>query len=229
MTMNLFLAHARSTDLYKQLCRVSATDDGNLLEHTSDQVAEAQTEFLRWALQLARPKVIVETRANKGLFGYFVSLLLHDVVLHTLGVHPGAAQAVKTLNAGQVNVSCIFYEGDSRVTFPRLHVQADFAWLGGGHQHDVMLSDLLQCYRLQIPYVAVEDATYPSVRKEVAYTLDHFPYAVLPNPFTPNDSRGAMLLHLSGNHEGRDSRPAQSFVDRPQNTRVESGSNITPV
>jgi hypothetical protein len=227
MPMSLFLDHVRSTDLYKELCRLSATDDGNLLEHTSDEVAEAQTEFLRWALLLARPKVIVETGTNKGLFGYLVSLLLQDIVLHTLDIHPGAAQAVKTLNAAQTKVSCIFYEGDSRVTFPQLQIHADFAWLDGGQQHDVILSDLLQCCRLQIPYVAVDYGAYPSVGKAVAYTLDHFPYTAVPNPFAANDSRGPLLLHLSGTQEGRDSRAAQSSVDRPQNLPLHNASNTS--
>jgi hypothetical protein len=197
--MSLFLDHARSTELYRRLCRVPATDDGNLLEHTSDQVAEAQTEFLRWALQLARPKVLLETGTHKALFGYVVSLLLRDVVLHTLDVHPGAAEAVGALNAGQSNVSCVFHAGDSRETFPRLSVPAQFAWLDGGTEHDVVMSDLLQCYRLRVPYVAVDDTAYPSVKNAVGYVLDHFPYTVVPNPFGDKDSRGAVLLHLSEN------------------------------
>jgi hypothetical protein len=194
--MSLFVDHARATALYRQLCRVPATDDGNLLEHTDDKIAEAQTEFLRWALQLARPKVLLETGTQKALFGYVVSLLLRDVVLHTLDCHPGAAQAVSVLNAGQGNVTCVLHAGDSRVTFPGLSVPAAFAWLDGSTQHEIVLSDLLQCYRLRVPYVAVDDTAYLSVRKAVDYTLDHFPYAIIENPFRENDRRGAMLLHL---------------------------------
>ena len=59
--MSLFLEYARSTDLYRALCHVFVSQDGNLLEQTNMIIAEAQTEFLRWALCLARPSVIIET------------------------------------------------------------------------------------------------------------------------------------------------------------------------
>ncbi len=57
--------------------------------------AEAQIEFLRWALHLANPRIIIETGTHKGLFGYLVSVLMKDVVIHTLDVHSGAAKAAE--------------------------------------------------------------------------------------------------------------------------------------
>jgi hypothetical protein len=52
----------------------------------------------------------------------------------------------------------------------------------------------LQCYRLGVPLVAVDDTTFPSVRTAVDYVVEHFPFTVLPNPFAAEDRRGALLL-----------------------------------
>ena len=81
--MSLFLARARSSDRYRELCRVPATSDGNLLEGTDDGTAEAQIDFLRWAIQQARPDTVIEVGTHKGMFGYLVSLILERAVLHT--------------------------------------------------------------------------------------------------------------------------------------------------
>jgi hypothetical protein len=192
--MTLFLDYARSTELYKHLRSVPATRDGNLLEYTDDRTAEAQTEFLRWALHLAGPQVVLETGTNKGMFGYLISLLLKGVVLHTLDANPQAAKAVDILNCQQPNVRCCFYEGDSRVTFPALNVGARFAWIDGGHATEVAISDLLQCYRLKVPFIGVDDTAYSTVKNAVDYFLDHTSYKVIPNPFIYHDSRKAVLL-----------------------------------
>jgi hypothetical protein len=195
-SMSQFLDHARSTDLYRRLCQIGNTGDGNLLELTDDRTAEAQTEFLRWALLLADPKVVIETGTDKGLFGYLLSLVLRQVELHTFDIRPEAVRAVDLLNKGQSQLTSFFYEGDSRATLPRFLGAAQFAWLDGSHETDVLLSDFLQCYRMAVPFVAVDDGAYPSVRMALRYILDHTPYAIVPNPFAHNDRRQAMLLHL---------------------------------
>src|ERR1700736_3604350 len=99
--MSLFFSYARSTDLYRKLCAIPANEDGNLLERTNAEIGEAQIEFLRWALHLARPKVIFETGTNKGMFAYLVSLLLQEVTVHTCDIHPASAGAIDLLNADQ--------------------------------------------------------------------------------------------------------------------------------
>jgi hypothetical protein len=192
--MGLFLDYVRSTDLYRQLCELPATGEGNLLERTDDTTAEAQAEFLRWALALARPTVLLETGTNKGLFAYLVSLLLEGVKIHTLDVVPAAGRAVALLNERQDRVRCVFHAGDSRVTLPTLAIRPQFAWLDGGHATDVALSDLRQCHRLGVPYVAVDDTAYPSVWQAVEQALAELPYELVPNPYARHDSRGAVLL-----------------------------------
>jgi hypothetical protein len=194
--MSLFLAHARSSELYRELCRVPATGDGNLLEGTDDATAEAQIEFIRWAFQRARPDTIIEVGTHKAMFGYLLSLLSERLVLHTIDSHLGAAQAVELLNRGQSNVRCVFYPGDSREIFPSLKVTAGFAWVDGGHDTDISISDILSCYRLRVPYVAVDDSAYPSVAAAIRYTTNHTTYRPISNPFAQHDRRRAVLLSL---------------------------------
>src|SRR5205809_1157187 len=102
--MSLFLEYARSQELYKALCGAVSSEDGNLLERTDMKTAEAQTEFLRWARNLARPKTIIEIGTNKGLFGYFVSLVAQGGTIHTFDADSACARAVELLNNGQAGV-----------------------------------------------------------------------------------------------------------------------------
>ena len=194
--MSLFLEYARSTDLYKALCGVLNSDDGNLLERTDIKTAEAQTEFLRWALNVARPQTIIETGTNKGMFIYFVSLVVRGVTIHTFDSDPRAAQAVELINKGQQNVVAVFHEGDTRESLRETNIAAEFGWLDGGHEGDIPLSDLMQCYRMRVPYVAVDDMAYPAVRSAVEYLQQHTPYKIHGNPFVRYDRRQAMLLQL---------------------------------
>lgn len=193
--MSLFLDRLRSTDLYRKLCGVIASDDGNLLEQTNDQLAEAQVEFLRWALQMARPRLILETGTDKGFFGYLLSWLLEDAELHTFDIRPEAERVVALLNAEQHNLRCFFYLGDSRESLLRFTVPVQFAWIDGGQSTDAVISDLLQCYRLRVPYVAVDDTAYRPVRKAIDYVQLHLPYRGLPSPFEEGRRR-AILLRL---------------------------------
>jgi precorrin-6B methylase 2 len=163
-------------------------------------MAEAQIEFLRWSLALTRPRVVLEVGTNKGLFPYLVSLLLEGVEVHTVDVRPDAGRAVALLNERQQAVRCVFHEGDSREVLPRLEVRPDFAWLDGGHETDAVIGELLQCWRLGVRYVAVDDTAYPSVRQAVHYAVTHLPCEIVGNPFAAADQRKAMLLRMENDH-----------------------------
>ena len=204
--MSLFIDYARSTPLYRSLCAIVAGEDGNLLERTDDRTAESQIEFLRWALHLANPRVVIETGTNKGLFLYVLSLISKGLAVHTFDCEPASAQAVDLVNRQQSNVVAVFHPGDSRDTLKQFDESAQFAWIDGGHETDIALSDLLHCYRLRVPYIAVDDAAYQTVRNAVDYLLQHAPYTSMPNPFSQHDRRGAMLLRLnegSGRADGQ--------------------------
>jgi methyltransferase family protein len=220
--MSLFVEHARRTELYRQLCGLYDSPHGNLLEHTRGQTAEAQVEFLRWGLHLANPRVIIETGTNKGLFAYLVSLVCQNVTIHTFDADPRAAKAVGLINKTQRNVEIVFHRGDSRRTLPELNVAAEFAWIDGGHEGDVPLRDLMECYRLAVPYVAVDDTVYPDVSGAVQHLIQQSPYRTTVNPFLQHDTRKAVLLRLveaNSRPQSRGCELAAARLERQQDDR----------
>jgi hypothetical protein len=195
--MSLFLDYSRSTPLYRSLCEISVSEDGNLLERTNDRTAESQIEFLRWSLHLADPQVVLETGTNKGLFVYLLSLICKGVTVHTFDCEPKAARAVELINQSQIDVVAVFHPGDSRVTLKQFKEHVQFAWIDGGHATDIVLSDLIECYRLRVPFIAVDDVALSTVNNAIVYLLQHAPYTPLSNPFSQHDRRSAVLLRLN--------------------------------
>lgn len=191
--MSLFVDYVRSTPLYGDLCELTFSPHGNLLERVSDETVEAQTEFLRWALEIARPTVIVETGTNKGMFGCFLSAAWHGCHLVTHDVWPEAEMsAVMIRDNGRISVD--FRLGDSRDTLPGMACKAGFAWIDGGHERDVPLADLVNCSRLGIPYVAIDDTVEPDVGMAVDIVVGDRLFELVPNPFSAHDGRKAVLL-----------------------------------
>ena len=107
------------------------------------------------------------------------------------------AAASRQSNAGQANVSCVFYEGDSRDTLTGLETPVQFAWIDGGHDTPSVRSDLQHCRRLRVPFVALDDTAYPTVRAALDDFLRQTAYTLVPNPYGDQDRRQAVLLRLS--------------------------------
>jgi hypothetical protein len=194
--MSLFVDYLRSTPLYRELCALTEYPGGNLLENTSDETAEAQTEFLRWALRLAQPASIIETGTNKGMFAYFLSQVCRGVTLHTFDVWEESAKAAAYVQNNQGNVWISFQQGDSRVTLETFGVRAGFAWIDGDHEGNGPLSDVANCARLEVPYVAMDDANEPDVQAAIDEVVRLGLYRVVANPFQQHDKRKATLLKL---------------------------------
>ncbi len=192
--MGLFLDYVRSQPLYKELCTLTDSPHGNLLERTSDATAEAQTEFLRWALNLSHAVTIIETGTNKGMFGCLLSVIAYrGVLLSTIDQWDQSFRATQAIkDSGQIAIR--FHHGDSRKCLAAFKQTANFAWIDGGHEGDVPLSDLLNCHRLRVPYVAVDDTVEPDVGAAVQNVIDRGLYEIIPNPFAAHDKRNAVLL-----------------------------------
>lgn len=198
--MSMFVEYARSTELYKALCLSMDSPHGNLLERTSDETAEAQTEFLRWAFRLATPKNFIETGTNKCFFSYLVWLTCPGAHIHTFDINTDCEKPALAIQDAVRLPRVIFHLGDTRSTLSEWKVPADFAWIDGGHEFNVAISDLLNCARLGIPYIAVDDMidAHEPGWTEVKMAVEHFIamtcYRLHPNPFAAHDSRGAVLL-----------------------------------
>ncbi len=194
----LFLDHLRSTPLYRALCAVHDSPEGNTLELIDPLTAEAQIEFHRWALSMAAADRILEIGHNKGMYGLLLAHCRPGVALTAIDGNPHAAKAAELLNEdGRITVT--FQCGDSQKVLPKLRFKFGLAWVDGGHQREVALSDLRQCSRLAIPWVAVDDTAYPTVADAVADWLAKAPYEEVLNPYLAHDSRKARLYRRVGN------------------------------
>jgi predicted O-methyltransferase YrrM len=191
------LEHLRAQPLYRRLRDGFDSAEGNLLEVTDDQTATAQVETLRWAIQRAAPRVLLETGTNKGYFGFLLTHITRDVTLHTFDGDPRCAGQIRILNEGQPGVRVRFTLGDTKQTLAAFtEPDIGFAWIDGGHDEATAASDIGHAMRLGVPLIAIDDTLIMSeTARAVDAALAANPgYQRLEHPFAAADSRGIALL-----------------------------------
>jgi predicted O-methyltransferase YrrM len=193
----LYINHLREQELFQQLAGSYDTVEGNLLERADERTTAAQIEALRYALNLARPRSMLETGTGKSMFGYLLSHLTQGVTLYTFDGDPRCVTGVELLNAAQTNVRVVFTLGNTQQTLQTFDIHGlGFAWIDGGHDKVTALNDIRQAMRLGIPLIAIDDAlTMPEVEKAIDCALHTHPeYVHLANPFFAHDARGIVFL-----------------------------------
>lgn len=150
----------KSTEVYRMLISCDNRTEGNILENTDTATMRNQVNGLKWFLKQARPDVVLETGTNKGLFGLLVSELTNARKLYTFDIDARSSKTAKILSEN-TDLDVSFILGNSKTTLssfsPNESIQ--FAWIDGGHSYDVCLSDLNNCSRLNIKYIAVDDTS----------------------------------------------------------------------
>ena len=125
-----------NAELLNKLKETTTSKEGNLLIYCDNTDAmQSQLSFLQKYLKKINPKFVLEIGTNLGCF----SVLLNNFIE--------------------------FIHGDSRITFSEYDSkdkEIDFAWIDGGHAFDVCLSDLINCDRLNIENIFVDDYGYPT-------------------------------------------------------------------
>lgn len=192
-----FLDFLRSTDTFRALTEASDSQEGNSLEWVDEATAGAQIEFHRWALWQVMEKEpgcrVLEIGHNKGMFGLLLSHIRPWAGLVALDGNPASARAAAILNA-RTTLTVTFHQGDSTQVMPGIQGRFSYAWVDGGHDTEVALSDLRHCDRLRIPWVAVDDTAYGTVADAIAEWRARAPYVEIANPFIASDSRQARLF-----------------------------------
>lgn len=190
----MLLDYIRSLPVYSELVNVHSTGEGNLLEITDTDTAEAQISFFIWALGRSETFDVLEIGTNKGLWGLLLSVIRPNVGLTTIDINPDSAKAADIL-ADSTDLDCVYFLcGNSMDILPGLHTRFDFAWVDGHHGYEYALSDLTHCARLGIPYIAIDDTNTGSVLDAVNNFLETTQYVEVPNPFIDRDTRKALLL-----------------------------------
>ena len=106
------------------------------------------------------------------MFCYFAHLNAPFAKIDTFGNILESRDSVKILNQ-EFGDYITFHLGDSRTTLSNFcpAYQIDFAWVDGGHDLETCSSDLLNCDRLRIPRILVDD--YRGI-EEVKKAVDQF-------------------------------------------------------
>jgi len=184
----------RQSGLFAELSALEMGREGNLLQHTTDDVIDAQMDFLRWCFLHGDFTVFLETGTNKSLFGLFLSFVysrIKRIDLHTFDRNGECRKGVEILNRGQDVVVSHFHFGDTRETLPEFDQGADFMWLDGRHNFEYVSFELVQANRLGIRWVAVDDTNIAEV---FAAVTNHKLYRIAGNPFLVHDKRRPLLL-----------------------------------
>lgn len=197
----LLLDHIRNSSIYQLLRGVHNSNEGNLLEITDSQTAEAQIELIRYAHTLYSIKDILEIGFNKGMFSLLISHINShvsggDVYILGIDVNPLANEAAKILNRS-TPLSVDFQCEDSTTLVPKLNSNRSFdlAWVDGNHEYSYALQDLKNVSALGVPIILLDDTNMHTVQQAYQDWLNITPtYTELTNPFLAYDSRKARLF-----------------------------------
>lgn len=196
-----FVHYLRGQELYGQLAGSYETVEGTLLERADDHTTAAQIEAVRYAVEMIRPRKVLETGTGKSFFGYVLSHIVHGVKLFTFDHDPRCLPGVDLLNAAQNNVTSVFTLGDSKQTLSSFTSDGiGLAFLDGGHDEPTILRDIENAMRLGITLILCDDTrTMPEVSSAVDRALqNHKAYARTGNPYYRHDGRGIAFLLRKG-------------------------------
>jgi len=144
---------------------------GNLLYdwgQAPNPCVDDQLKYLWLQLKKINPSIILEVGTNEGFFCYFAHLVLPHARIVTFDnrMESDCREAVIILQAHFKKQFIKLIEGDSQETLTsfadsRLQVSdappIEFAWVDGCHDTPVVLSDLVNCAKLKIPNIFLDD------------------------------------------------------------------------
>lgn len=148
-------------------------DEGALFNWTTASSLLSQLKFHEKYLKEIQPSLILETGTHKGYYSYFAKKILPEVKIHTFGIDSGSQLCVDIINEFYNDKFITFYPGDSVKTlseFEPKNIEFDLAWVDGGHTFECAYSDLINCARLQIPNILIDDVDM----LDVSSALDKF-------------------------------------------------------
>lgn len=154
---------------YNWIVKECVSGEGNLLIYNNNDIKNNQLEFLTNHFKQINPASILEVGTNCSCFAYYIHHILPKAKLITLGIDEWSEKFVHYLN--NVYGSYInFVLGDSRVTLKEISATIDLAWIDGCHTPDCLMSDLVECVRLNIEHIFIDDYEY----RPISDTVENF-------------------------------------------------------
>lgn len=154
--------------------------EGCLLDKVNDLRTRTQVNFLISILKQINAKKILEVGTHKAMFCYVVHLHDNSITIDTFGNLPESQKAVDILNR-KYGEYTRYYFGNSEQTLKDFspNYQIDFAWIDGSHDYEVCMSDLVNCDRLKISNIAVDDYKWSEdVKKSVNEFVEKYNYSI---------------------------------------------------
>ncbi len=154
---------------------IPLNDEGYLFEDFNGLRTRTQIIFLASIIKQINAKRILETGTHMAMFCYMVYLSDSSISVDTFGNLAASQKNVDILNQ-KFGEYIKYHPGDSRITLKSFSpgYKIDFAWIDGGHSFEVCMSDLLNCRRLGIPSIAVDDYKWKSDVNDVKMAVDEF-------------------------------------------------------
>lgn len=115
-------------------------------------------------LEEVKPKRILEIGTHKAQYCYLAKKVLPEVQIVTFGIDTPSQTCVDMVNEYYGEDFIEFHCGDSVEVLTEYNTdeQFDLAWVDGGHSYEVATSDLVNCARLGIKNILLDDThTYP--------------------------------------------------------------------
>lgn len=159
---------------------IPSSAEGCLLDKVNDLRTRTQVNFIVSILKQINAKKILEIGTYKAMFCYVVHLYDNSITIDTFGDLPESQKAVDELNL-KYGEYIHYHLGDSRETLKDFwpNYQIDFAWVDGGHYYEVCMSDLVNCDRLKILNIAVDDYKWSNdVKKAVEEFVEKYNYKI---------------------------------------------------
>jgi len=145
-------------------------DEGALFNWKTTDSLLSQLKFHEKYLKEIKPNIILETGTHKGYYSFFSKGILPKVKIYTFGINDGSQLCVDIINEYYKEKFIAFHLGDSIKTLSEFDpngIEFDMAWVDGGHTYECAYSDLINCARLQIPHILIDDVDMSEVSQAV--------------------------------------------------------------
>lgn len=152
---------------------------GGLLYNHKNEGMNVQLNFVLEIFDIIKPENLLEIGTGKGLFDYFILLCNPEIKITTIDTRKESAIAINLINKKFKN-NIKFIHGKSSDVLKTLKPEYDLAWVDGDHHYPNCISDLINCNRLKIKNILIDDwCEMSTVRKAVLefikkgnYTMD---------------------------------------------------------
>lgn len=184
-----------SDPMYSRLMTSSPSTEGGFICDQTENGRLSQFSLVLNILNATKPKHIIETGTHKYLFSYFLSNFIEGFKLDTFDHSDICLKSWEIINERVPDIK--FHCGDSRERLSEFKAKdIDLAWIDGGHDYTTCYTDLMNCSRLKIPYILVDDSKNITTVSEAIknFLAEYENYYVVKNPYWDHDDRGITVI-----------------------------------